>query len=85
MASDVIDSLFILTLSGLLVLIVMLIVVIYRANHVMSNMSKVSDTVSDSLVRLIPAVLNVATIGKGIHEVLESIAEYKKSEKSSKK
>jgi hypothetical protein len=81
MATSVIDSLFIITLIGLLVLIVMLIVMVYRANHVLTNWSRVSDTISDSLVRLIPAVINVATIGKGIHQVLESIAEHKKSEK----
>ncbi len=81
MATDVINSLFVLTLIGLLVLIVMMIILIYRANHVVNNWSKVSDTVSDSLVKLIPAVLNMATIGKAIHEVLATIAELKKKEK----
>lgn len=76
--SGFVDTLFILALIGLLVVIAMLIVTLYRANHVLSSWSRVSDTVSDSLVRLIPAVLNVATVGKGISEVLNTIAEHKK-------
>ncbi len=75
------DWLFIAALVGLLVVIVMLIVTLYRANHVLSSWTRVSDTVSDSLVRLIPAVLNVATVGKGISEILHSIAEHKKEDK----
>lgn len=75
------DWLFIAALVGLLIVIVMLIVTLYRANHVLSSWTRVSDTVSDSLVRLIPAVLNVATVGKGISEILHSIAEHKKEDK----
>jgi hypothetical protein len=78
MTGNVIDGLFIITLIGLLVLIVMLIVMIYRAHHVLNNWAKVSDTLSDSMTRLIPAVVNMATIGKGIHTVQETIADHKK-------
>lgn len=84
LASSFVDVLFILALVGLLVVIAMLIVTLYRANHVLSSWTRVSDTVSDSLVRLIPAVLNVATVGKGISEILSTIADYKKSAKDKK-
>lgn len=84
MATGVVDYLFIVALIGLLVVIGMLIVTLYRANHVLASWTRVSDTVSDSLVRLIPAVLNVATVGKGISEVLHTIAEYKKEHKEKK-
>jgi ABC-type arginine transport system permease subunit len=81
MSASLIDGLFVVTLIGLIVLIVMLIITVYRANHVLSNWSRVTDTVSDSMVRLIPAIINVGTIGKAIHQVLETIAEHKKNEK----
>lgn len=79
--SGAVDYLFMLALVGLLVVIVMLIVTLYRANHVLTSWTRVSDTVSDSLVRLIPAVLNVATVGKGISEILNTIADHKKNAK----
>lgn len=79
MTLGLVDTLFVVALLGLLVVIVMLIITLYRANHVLSSWTRVSDTVSDSLVRLIPAVLNVATVGKGISDILATIAEYKKS------
>ncbi|MDO8513676.1 MAG: hypothetical protein Q7S37_04200 [bacterium] len=81
MSFGLIDTLFVVALIGLLVVIVMLIVTLYRANHVLSSWTRVSDTASDALVRLIPAVLNVAVVGKGIAEILSKIAEHKKADK----
>lgn len=82
--NSVIDSLFVVALVGILILVVMLIVLTVRANKVLNNWSKISDVLSDSLVKLIPAVVNVSVIGKGIHQALESIAEYRKSKDKDK-
>lgn len=77
--SQVIDVLFIVALVALIVMIGFMISLIIKTRHLVGNWSKVSDTLSDSMVRLIPAVLNIGTIGKGIHEVMESIAHHKKT------
>ncbi|MFA6422959.1 MAG: hypothetical protein WCW17_00730 [Patescibacteria group bacterium] len=61
---------FILFLASLGV-VVMLFVVLYRANHILKNTEKVSTAVTDGLSKIIAASLNVVTVTKGIDKIIE--------------
>ncbi len=77
-SQETITILSFIDLVGSFILIVILLVLAIRMNHVAKTLSRMSDTIGDSFVKLIPAVLNIATVGKGIHEVLQGLAEHKK-------
>jgi len=65
-------------LVGVFVVLVVVLVLALRLHHVAKTFSRIADTIGESFIKLIPAVLNIETVGRGIHAALTAIAERKK-------
>lgn len=75
MSYDLFSILYVSLFLVSLVVLIMLAVVLFRANRILKNTEKISDTVTDGLSKLISAALSVATVTGGIAKIVKIMEE----------
>lgn len=85
MSEEVFSILYLILFIASLAVIILLGVVLYRANRILKSTEKVTDAFSDGLAKVVSAALNVVTVGKGIEKIIEILEEKYIDKKESKK
>lgn len=68
-------------LVGLAIALILLIVLLWRANRVLYKIDHLQETLGQFVKEVVPAIVNIGTVMSAVEAVMSQISEFKKSEK----
>lgn len=68
-------------LVGLAIALILLIVLLWRANRVLYKIDHLQETLGQFVKEVVPAIVNIGTVMSAVEAVMSQISEFKKGEK----
>lgn len=78
---NLINILSVVVLFGFIIALIFLIVLLYRANRAMARIDHLSETFSDFIKEIVPAIVNIGTISTALHGVMRAFTDHHKHKK----